>query len=116
MILVVSPDVEITEAILGVLGGVTAVACKTAQEALALLPGASGIVLDLLSPGIDGRELKRAEVPILIIGAFKGRPILIVDRIMMPFTLERLQTAVSEVTIPGSVAADTCNTSTRNAA
>lgn len=115
MILVVSPDVEITEAILNVLG-VGAIACATTQEALALLPGVSGIVLDLLSPGIDGSVLKSAGVPIFVVGAFKGRPILIVDRIMMPFTLERLQMAVSGVTIPGSVSVDTCNTSTRNAA
>jgi DNA-binding NtrC family response regulator len=95
MILVVSSDPEIAEALAGAVTavGLTVKVAENVHRALRCVNQATAVVLDLLSPGIDGEAFSEVSAPVYVVGAHGVRPVLILNRIMMPFTLSRLQDA-----------------------
>jgi DNA-binding NtrC family response regulator len=118
MILIVSADLEARLALYEAISamGVVALAAQNVREALWHVKDAAAVVLDLLTPGIDGEAFRASGVPVFVVGAHGLRPILIVDRIPMPFTLGRLIDAVAGVEFRQRAPRETNNVDVANAA
>lgn len=94
--MVVGADVEILRPVAGAISalGLAVETVTSVEQAMTSLHGVTAIVLDLLAPGIDGEAFKDVHVPTIVLSAYGARPVLISDRIMKPFTLERFNEAV----------------------
>lgn len=100
MILVISADVEIRSALINAVSGRDAVMwAASAGEALKHAERASVLLIDLLAPGVAGRELAQLGRPLVVVGAHGPRPTIIgPDRMLKPFTVERLNESLDEAT------------------
>lgn len=86
MILVVSADDEIREALarkLVELGEV--VTASSTADGVGRAGDADVVLLDLLTPGIDGQAFHDVKAPILVLGVCGHRPTLTIDGVVKPF-------------------------------
>jgi hypothetical protein len=108
MILVVSTDEELSAALVKAVKdlGIDAQATDSISEALRLAPEAAGLIFDGIPTDLDGTLLSEAKAPIVVVSLFATRPVLIVDRIVYPFTRDWLKFAITTLDpAPASAAA-----------
>ena len=121
-ILIVDDDLAIRREVAEILGeeGIEVLSASNGAEGLRLLRAMrvppSLILLDLVMPGTDGWELRRAQledpvlarIPVLVFSSFDGGPREVVElgaagHLTKPFTIAELMAAIARFVQPKSV-------------